>query len=209
MNTAKYLKILKDEIHSVVFATTDSMGLPVARVIDIMLADDDSLYFITAKGKEFYRQLTESKFVALCGMTGGKGSLEKKTVSVRGKVECIGKNKLDEVFRENPYMAEIYPQEESRMALVVFRMYEGEGEFFDLSVKPIVREKFYIGNGKHDGREGVYYINDRCIGCGKCVEKCPQSCIDSGKVPFVIIQKNCLHCGNCKVVCPVNGVDRR
>lgn len=53
MQTAHYLKVLKDEIHSVVFATIDESGLPDARVIDIMLVDSDSLYFITAKGKNF------------------------------------------------------------------------------------------------------------------------------------------------------------
>lgn len=62
MQTADYLKILKDEIHLVVFAAIDENGLPDARVIDIMFADSDSLYFITAKGKGFYRQLMEQKF---------------------------------------------------------------------------------------------------------------------------------------------------
>lgn len=56
METKDYLKILKEEIHSTVFATVDENGLPQARVIDIMLVDDNSLYFITAKGKEFYHQ---------------------------------------------------------------------------------------------------------------------------------------------------------
>lgn len=51
-----------------------------------MLTDENSLYFITAKGKAFYAQLME-----------------------------------------NPYMAEIYPQEESRTALEVFRVSEGTG----------------------------------------------------------------------------------
>lgn len=54
MQTADDLKILKDEIHSAVFATLDEHGLPDARVIDIMLVDSDSLYFITAKGKGFH-----------------------------------------------------------------------------------------------------------------------------------------------------------
>lgn len=55
-------------------------------MIDIMLTDENSLYFITAKGKAFYAQLME-----------------------------------------NPYMAEIYPQEESWTALEVFRVSEGTG----------------------------------------------------------------------------------
>ena len=54
MESKDYLKILKDEIHSVVVATIDDNGRPQNRVIDIMLVDDNSVYFITAKGKEFY-----------------------------------------------------------------------------------------------------------------------------------------------------------
>ena len=144
MQTADYLKILKDEIHSAVFATIDENGLPDARVIDIMLVDSDSLYFITAKGKGFYRQFMEQKFAAVSGMTDGKDSLDKKAVSVRGKIRNIGKKKLEEVFVRNPYMNEIYPSVESRNALEVFQMYEGQGEYFDLSVKPIYRDPFYL-----------------------------------------------------------------
>ena len=57
METKDYLRILKEEIHSTVIATVDKEGKPVTRVIDIMLADEDSLYFITAKGKAFYPSL--------------------------------------------------------------------------------------------------------------------------------------------------------
>ena len=56
-----------------------------------------------------------------------------------------GSEKLEEVFQENLYMAEIYPQEESRTALEVFRVAEGSGEYFDLSVTPIYRDTFTLG----------------------------------------------------------------
>ena len=42
-------------------------------------------------------------------------------------------------------MAEIYPQEESLTALEVFRVAEGSGEYFDLSVTPIYRDTFTLG----------------------------------------------------------------
>lgn len=71
METKDYLRILKEEMHSAVIATVDSAGLPVTRVIDIMLADENSIYFITAKGKEFYHQLMEKNFAAVSGMCGG------------------------------------------------------------------------------------------------------------------------------------------
>lgn len=210
MQTADYLKILKDEIHSVVFATVDEKGLPDARVIDIMLVDADSLYFITARGKGFYRQLMEQRFAAVSGMTGGDHSLDKKAVSVRGKVRNIGNEKLEEVFAENPYMNEIYPSMESRNALEVFQMYEGQGEYFDLSVKPIYRDTFYLGN-KHDfhAKTHGFYITESCNQCGKCFSECPQSCIDVADGKISINQAHCLHCGRCCEICPKKAILKR
>lgn len=210
METLDYLNLIKNEIHSCVFATVDENGLPVTRVIDMMLADEQGLYFITATGKEFYRQLTEQKFAAVSGMTQGADSLHKKAVSVRGKVKNLGSEKLEEVFRENPYMAEIYPNPESRKVLEVFQIYEGTGEFFDLSTKPITRATFYLG--KHDQDEsktGGYYMTEKCKKCGKCVGVCPQNCIELSEDRAVIRQEHCLHCGNCMKICPFGAVEKR
>jgi uncharacterized pyridoxamine 5'-phosphate oxidase family protein/NAD-dependent dihydropyrimidine dehydrogenase PreA subunit len=211
VNTRDYLKILKEEIHSTVFATVDMEGLPTTRVIDIMLTDEKGLYFITAKGKEFYQQLMEKQFVAISGMTDGEGSLSKKAISIRGKIECIDQEYLDKVFVENPYMAEIYPVRESRIALCVFRLYQGTGEYFDLSTKPIKRHSFIIGEGneKENGFENGYFINEKCVECGKCSLVCPQVCIDTTRIPYVIKQENCLHCGNCMSECKYGAVEKR
>lgn len=211
METRDYLKILKEEIHSTVFATVDKEGLPTTRVIDIMLTDEKGLYFITAKGKEFYQQLMEKQYVAISGMTSGEGSLSKKAISIRGNVECIGQEYLDKVFEENPYMAEIYSAKESRIALEVFRLYQGNGEYFDLSTKPITRHSFVIGEAdkKENAFEIGYFINEKCVGCGKCSLVCPQKCIDITKLPYVIRQDNCLHCGNCMSACNYGAVEKR
>lgn len=214
MNTKDYLQILQNEIHSVVMATTDNEGHPVTRVIDIMLTDDTTLYFLTAKGKAFHDQLMKDQYIAFSGMSGGEGmdvkeaSLHKKAISVRGSIESIGTDKLDEIFAKNPYMASIYPDEKSREAMEVFRMTDGEGEFFDLSTKPITREEFGIGKsaGKKEEIKPAYFISDKCIGCGTCVTVCPQKCIDTTKIPFLIEQEHCLHCGNCFRDCPVQAV---
>ncbi|BCN30965.1 4Fe-4S binding protein [Anaeromicropila herbilytica] len=211
MEVKDYLRILRDEIHSTVFATVDDQGLPVARVIDIMLADEYSIYFITAKGKEFYQQLMNKQYVAISGMTSGDGSLSKKAISIRGNVENIGEQLLDKVFEQNPYMLEIYPSKESQRALEVFRLYQGNGEYFDLSTKPITRHSFIIGHSDNIEKslEYGYYINEKCVGCGKCYTTCPQQCIDMTNVPFTIHQENCLHCGNCMSVCKYKAVEKR
>lgn len=207
MSTIEYFKILVDEIHSTVVATNDNDGHPVARVIDIMLYDESGLYFLTAKGKEFYKQLVEQGYIAVSGMTGGEGTMQKKSISIRGKVRGIGKSRLDEIFEKNAYMAEIYPEQETREALEVFHIYEGTGEYFDLSTKPITRATFSIGNAPEE-KHG-YFINENCHGCKICYAKCPQKCIDIHQKPAFIRQENCLHCGNCLKYCPFGAVENR
>ena len=49
-----YLAFLQKEIHAAAFATLAEDGRPEVRIIDIMLYDGHSLYFLTAKGKAFY-----------------------------------------------------------------------------------------------------------------------------------------------------------
>ena len=127
-------------------------------------------------------------------------------VSVRGNVREVGSDYLPRLFAKNPYMNEIYPTEQSRQALTVFKLSEGSGEWFDLSKKPIERASFSFGNAK-EKRDG-YLITDSCIGCGSCVEVCPQSCIITDDIPYVIEQEHCLHCGNCYSVCPAGAIIR-
>lgn len=105
--------ILQGEIHSTVFATLDASGLPQTCFIDLMLADENGLYFLTARGKSFYGRLTARPFVALSGMKGGD-TLSTAAVSLRGTVRSIGRERLEKIFEKNPYMAKIYPSEKSR-----------------------------------------------------------------------------------------------
>lgn len=214
MKTKDFLNILKNDIHTTIMATLDNDKHPVTRVIDIMLVDEKTLYFITAKGKEFYRQLMEQKFVSISGACGGEGmdkkeaSIHMKAISVRGTVKNIGNEKLEEIFEKNPYMKEIYLEVSSRSVLEVFCISEGTGELFDLSTKPIRRENFVVGEKKEDSenKSNGYYITENCIGCKACVKACPQKCIDTDEIPLKIRQENCLHCGNCITVCPVGAV---
>lgn len=111
---------------------------------------------------------------------------------------------------ENPYMNEIYPSIESRNALEVFQMYEGQGEYFDLSVKPIYRDTFYLGkyHDAHAKQQG-FYVTENCDQCGKCLPECPQRCIDVTEGTVSINQAHCLHCGRCYEICPKNAILKR
>ncbi|MDD3403344.1 MAG: hypothetical protein PHQ72_08320 [Hespellia sp.] len=63
MNANNYLKVLVEQMHSTTIATIGSDGHPQTRIIDMMLYDENGTYFLTAKGKTFYEQLMQQKFV--------------------------------------------------------------------------------------------------------------------------------------------------
>lgn len=198
-----YFKILVEEIHSVVIATVDGKNSPTTRVIDLMLYDQNGIYFLTAKGKNFYKQLMKRPYVSLSGLKGSASSMTKKAFSLSGKVKNVGSEKIEDIFSKNPYMAEIYPSVESRSALEVFCLYQGDGEFFDLTTTPITRGHFSFGG--HIAQTTGYVITDACDGCRLCIQVCPQNCIETG-IPFVIEQEHCLHCGNCYEICPISAI---
>ena len=206
MEAKNYLDYIVNEIHRTIVATVDDECLPVTAAIDMMDSDENGLYFLTAKGKGFYDRLKKREFLALTAMKG-EDTMSSVAVSIRGKVRELGYDKIPELFEKNPYMHQIYPTDESMQALTVFQIYEGTGEWFDLSKKPIERASFTFG-GAEKKKEG-YYITGACIGCGSCTEVCPQNCIVTDSIPHVIRQEHCLHCGNCVSVCPVSAVERR
>lgn len=194
MENKVYLKKLVEEFHSATVATTGTDGHPQTRVIDMMLWDDKGVYFLTAKGKEFYKQIMEQQFVAI------SATKDKAAVSLRGKVKNIGSEKLDEIFEKNAYMQKIYPGD-TRTALEVFCLYEAEGEYFDISdPAQVVRDSIVVGDTKT--RQTGYFVGQGCIGCKLCYSVCPQKCIDISGKPVVIDQNHCLHCGRCAEICP-------
>jgi len=211
LKAESYLRYIVNEIHTTIVATVDDEGLPVTAAIDMMDADENGLYFLTARGKSFYDRLKKRGFLALTALKG-EDTMTSVAVSVRGKVRELGYDRIPELFEKNPYMRTIYPTEESMKALTVFQIYEGTGEWFDLSRKPIERASFTFGSETAaqaaKNPEG-YYITDACIGCGSCAAVCPQNCIITDSVPHVIEQEHCLHCGNCLEACPVGAVERR
>ena len=206
MEAKDYLAYIVNEIHTTIVATVDDEGLPVTAAIDMMDSDEDGLYFLTAKGKAFYDRLIKRGFLALTAIKG-QDTMSSVAVSVRGKVRELGYERIPALFEKNPYMHKIYPTEDAMHALTVFQLYEGTGEWFDLSKKPIERASFSFG-GAQDRTEG-YLITDACIGCESCIAVCPQSCIDKSRIPFQIEQEHCLHCGNCLTACPVGAVKKR
>ena len=201
MDQTEYLRVLVEDIHSTTVATIGADGHPQTRVIDMMLWNEKGVYFLTAKGKEFYAQLMEQNYISLSAVK------EKRSISLRGKIRNIHSEKLDEIFEKNTYMQGIYPGD-TRSALEVFQLYEAEGEFFDIGEPShIVRGSFTIG--KTAPHLSGYFIHEGCIGCKLCFALCPPKDFYTSKIPAVINQNRCLHSGRCVESCPKQVIKKR
>lgn len=200
MDVCEILKELR-KIKDVAMATVDHYGNPQIRIIDVMAVEDNCLYFLTARGKNFYQEIIKSKRVAI-------SAVNKDYVSIRlnGFVERVIDQEYwrDRIFNDNPSMNNVYPGQ-SQKILEVFCIKEGEVEVFDLSKTPIQRYQYDM-QGNTIFRNG-YLINEACIGCGQCKQQCPQQCIESAEV-YKIKQLHCLHCGLCHEVCPVGAIKK-
>ncbi len=70
--------------------------------------------------------------------------------------------------------------------------------------QPLDRDRILVTHGI------VHIIDDRCKGCGFCIEFCPQGTLEISSrtnakgyhPPQVIPEKTCVNCGLCTLLCP-------
>lgn len=189
------------EVRETFLATVDEKGDPQARLIETMLVDDDGLYFLTARGKNVYKEIMNHNRVVMAGLTK-----DWMSIRVNGTCEKLDDKKywIDKMFKNNPSMEGIYPGE-SRYILEPFKISKGIIEYFDLSGEKINRGSLSFGAVKV--KEKGFFITNSCIECGTCARNCPQQAITVGN-PYFINQENCLHCGLCFEKCPVSAIKR-
>ncbi|MGX8698867.1 MAG: 4Fe-4S binding protein [bacterium] len=185
------------------FATVDEEGAPQVRNISAIHYEGTTLYFLTARGKAFARQLKRDGRVQILGYTRYKETirLSGKAVEVPEAEQLKWRNIL---YAEQPYLENVYPGETKNID-TMFMLRDYTIEYFCLSTRPITREYFAVGEA--EVKKKGYYISGDCIGCGTCQSVCPQGCIEEG-IPFHIQENHCLQCGNCFENCPVEAIRR-
>lgn len=185
------------------FATVDAQGNPQIRNISAIHYEPDGMYFFTARGKNFCRELLENGKVQILGYTRFKEMIRLSGKAVTAPDE-EQKKWMDVIFEEQPYLVNVYPGKTKEIG-IIFCIRDMEIEYFNLGVNPIFRETYTMGDGMQTPKG--YRITDACIGCGTCIDVCPQQCIMEGS-PYRIQPEHCLHCGACFDACPAKAIVR-
>ncbi len=183
------------------FATVDKTGAPQIRCVSAIHYERNSLYFFTARGKAFCDELLSDGRVQILAYTRFKEMIRLSGRAVPAEAQ---EEKISTIFAEQPYLANVYP-EDTRNIGIVFELNDFTIEYFNLGVNPIFRETYTVGQAEAE-KKG-YHITDSCIGCGICLEHCPQKCIVPGE-KYTIQPEHCLHCGACYEHCPAKAVEK-
>ena len=189
-------------IDSLEIATVDENACPHLRVVSARYFDGTAMYFLTARGKAFARQLEKNPQIAVIGFDEQANDMVRlsgKACRIPEQEQRAARERMYEVY---PYLENVYPGEAKEID-VMYYLPSYSMDYFTLKTHPITREYFEVGGAERE-RKG-YRITDRCIGCGTCQSVCPQKVIAEG-APYSIDEAHCLHCGNCFENCPAEAV---
>lgn len=195
----EYLTMIT-EIKTVAVATING-DKPEVRMLDILLEENDMLFFTTASGKPFSAQLKLSGKIAITTMTP-----DKRMIRLWGKVQTTDLSYKTKIIEKHPEF-EMISKLMGNETAEIFSIYDIVLEVFDQSKcpsAPLDRESYAFGDAIVEQRG--YCISATCTNCGICASRCPMKTIYHSKDHYLIDQSHCLQCGLCTVVCPHEAV---
>lgn len=131
MKVNDILNVLQEDIKTAVVASIDSSGQVHARHINIGLANEKGIFFMTSSQTNFYHQIIQNPNIALTAMKEEDYLIQ--VIRIEGQVRELGKDKLAQVLEGNPYFKYIYPDGADQAGVQVFQLYQGQGFYHSLT----------------------------------------------------------------------------
>lgn len=125
------MNILQNDIKAVVFSTVDQDGSPHARYINIGVANESGIFFMTSNETNFYQQLKTNPKVAITAKSE-EGYLI-QVFRIEGETRELGRDQLEEVLKGNEFVKYVYPTKEEKNTMQVFQVYQGEAFYQSLT----------------------------------------------------------------------------
>jgi uncharacterized pyridoxamine 5'-phosphate oxidase family protein len=129
MELQDYMDVLA-KIGAAVFATVDADGKPRTRYANVGVANENGIFFMTKESNDFYKQLMANEHVSISGLLNDEDGIQ--AITVDGKVRAVDQAYLEAILKDNPYVKDVYPDEESRKDVVALQVYGGHGSYMNL-----------------------------------------------------------------------------
>ena len=142
----EFLDFVVDDIHNVVVSAVTQNGMPSAQVCDMLMNKNGKLYMTTSIKNPFFASLLTQPEVLINGYKGG-GTMDSCGFSIKAKIKNLGQQYLQEVFKKNPYLYEIYEDnlEEAMQDLRILELTPIRAGFLDHRFKPAYMRNFVFG----------------------------------------------------------------
>lgn len=131
MELKDILRILQEDVKVAIFATVDEEGKPHARPINIGVANEKGIFFMTSPKTHFYQQLQANPHVAITALKQDDYLIQ--VMRIEGEVKEIGRQGLEEVLEDNPYVKYVYPTENEVAGVQVFHLHSGQVFYHSLT----------------------------------------------------------------------------
>lgn len=206
-----------EQIGCCTFATIDG-DYPETRIAHFLACDEEGLYFMTMTTKPFYKQLTRTGKVSVCGLAADSVVKKKEDGSLKFDVGYfirmtgdVREVSMEEIkAKNNPDFAYCIEDHERYPAMTTFVIYRAKGEIFDydfgkeLRNHKLERKRFSYGGFPYE--EAGLTITDKCTGCGKCQKVCTFNAIYCDGKRYRVDGNRCDECGDCYIYCPVHAI---
>ena len=144
MEVNEILGILQNDIKVAIISTVDQEGKPHARPINIGVATDKGVFFMTSPKTNFYQQLSHNQNIAITAWKQDDYLIQ--VIRIEGVVREMGREKLKEVLKDNPFVKHVYPNDSDMAAVQVFHLFDGAGFYHSLT-----QGHKYVFHIKEDG----------------------------------------------------------
>ncbi|OON92858.1 MAG: hypothetical protein ATN32_00240 [Candidatus Epulonipiscium fishelsonii] len=206
-----------DKIGSCTFATINGT-YPETRIAHFLAYDEEGIYFSTMFTKPFYKQLIETKKVAVCGLCAETKvtEIDEENIyfepgyfaRINGDVKEVSIDELK--AKDNPIFKYFIADKERYPAMVAFVLYRARGEIFDYDFEMENREnkveRVRFSYGGFSVEPAGLSITDKCINCGQCFNICSFKAIYKDDTKYSINGTRCDECGDCYLKCPVKAI---